>query len=452
MHKRFLLGLLCVLWVATVNAQAPNVAIESPQSVSLLRGLVTITGTVEVPQLQLYWLQVRALNDTLEPLVEDSSGWLPITLPQATPVINGVLGEWDTTRVEDGIYELQLIAFPTGGTALEATLSPLRVENAKVAYLGGQHFSVSSSTVSGLPTPTAMPTGGVTVATLVPLGGVAPTLAVVAGCNPVATAVVNANVRLGDSTGYSVVGSLSRGEQAPLIGRSTRSAWYVIRLSNGTQGFISPTTVSIIGDVACTPLTEPPALAFTSTPVPAAPSTAPAVVTLAPTGVPTAAPTSAPMLSSVTPAPTLSLPILIPTLNLGGILVPPILPTLARYADLQLADYSITNPPIVCGQRIQVFVRVNNYGAAQSTPTELVLRNYRTSTSVLIAEQIRAIPAIGIGETVEVTFYLEIYPGSGENHLIEFALDPYNLVVESDEANNLNHTIFYFLEANPGVC
>ena len=443
MMKKFWLGLVCLLWGASVSAQAPIVVIHSPQSVSLLRGLVTIEGTVDVPQLQLYWLQVRALNDSLEPIIDGSAGWLPITLPQATTITNGMLGQWDTTRVEDGIYELQLIAFPIGGDAVETTLSPLRVENEKVAYLGGQHFSQSVSVVDA-PTVTLPP------ATLAPVGVVAsPTLAVVSGCNPTATAAVNANVRMGDRTAYTTVGSLPRGEQAPIVGRSTRSAWYVIRLSNGTQGFISPTTVSVTGDVTCTPLTEPPTLAFTSTPVPPAPSTAPAVVTLAPTSA-SAIATVAPFIPSVTPVPTLSLP-LIPTL--GGILLPPVLlPTLALYPDLQLGAYAIVDPLVKCGQAFEIYMRVDNNGDAGNAPTFVRLRSYRTSNSTLLFEQTIDIPSMSPRQSVERRIGLVIWDGSNENHLIELSLDPSNLVVESDEANNLNHSIFYFLEANPGFC
>jgi subtilase family serine protease len=81
-----------------------------------------------------------------------------------------------------------------------------------------------------------------------------------------------------------------------------------------------------------------------------------------------------------------------------------------------------------------------------------VVRNYRTTTSTKIWERAYSIPALDSGYSFEVQPFLEINEGANEFHLIEFAIDPNNLVVESDEANNLNHTISYFLEPNPGVC
>ena len=452
MVKKFFIGLFCLLWVTSVGAQAPTVAIDSPHTVSLLRGLISVEGTVDVPELQLFWLQVRALNETLEPIVDGSGGWMPITLPQSGVIVNGVLGQWDTMRVEDGLYELQLIAFPISGTPLEMTLSPLRVENEKVAYLGGQHFN-DPNTLLVSTSPTDVPLVTLVAPTLAPLVAVAPTVATGGSCNPTATAAVNANVRTGDSTAYSVVGTLPRGQQAPIIGRSSRSAWYVIRLSNGTQGFISPTTISIVGDVTCAPFTEPPALAFTSTPVPPSAPTAPAVVTLAPTSNPmtTVIPTVTPNIVP-TAMPTVSLPSLIPTLGTGGILIPAILPTLALYPDLQLSNYTIMFPPSFCGQGFYIRVSIDNFGVARSEATELVVRNYRTTTSTNIWGRSYSIPALDSGNSFEVQPFLEINEGANEFHLIEFAIDPHNLVVESNEANNLNHTISYFLEPNPGVC
>lgn len=462
MVKKFFIGLFCLLWVTSVGAQAPTVAIDSPHTVSLLRGLISVEGTVDVPELQLFWLQVRALNETLEPIVDGSGGWMPITLPQSGVIVNGVLGQWDTMRVEDGLYELQLIAFPVSGVPVLDTLSPLRVENEKVAYVGGQYFNESilltgdspSTDASGaiLTAPTVAPLV-VVAPTVAPLVVVAPTVATGGSCNPTATAAVNANVRTGDSTAYSVVGTLPRGQQAPIIGRSSRSAWYVIRLSNGTQGFISPTTISIVGDVTCAPFTEPPALAFTSTPVPPSAPTAPAVVTLAPTSNPmtTVIPTVTPNIVP-TAMPTVSLPSLIPTLGTGGILIPAILPTLALYPDLQLSNYTIMFPPSFCGQGFYIRVSIDNFGVARSEATELVVRNYRTTTSTKIWERSYSIPALDSGYSFEVQPFLEINEGANEFHLIEFAIDPNNLVVESNEANNLNHTISYFLEPNPGVC
>jgi len=55
----------------------------------------------------------------------------------------------------------------------------------------------------------------------------------------------NVNVRAGDSTSYSVVGSLRPDEPARIIGvSSTGSGWYRIELQNGRYGWVSPGVVT----------------------------------------------------------------------------------------------------------------------------------------------------------------------------------------------------------------
>lgn len=481
MVKKFFIGLLCLIWVTSVGAQAPTVAIDSPHTVSLLRGLISVEGTVDVPELQLFWLQVRALNETLEPIVDGSGGWMPITLPQSGVIVNGVLGQWDTMRVEDGLYELQLIAFPVSGVPVLDTLSPLRVENEKVAYVGGQYFNESilltgdspSTDASGaiLTAPTVAPLV-VVAPTVAPLVVVAPTVATGGSCNPTATAAVNANVRTGDSTAYSVVGTLPRGQQVPIIGRSSRSAWYVIRLSNGTQGFISPTTISIVGDVTCAPLTEPPALAFTSTPVPPGAPTAPAVVTLAPmaggatvtpvlpmSATPSNTPiapttTSIPALPPLLPSPAPTISLLLPPGPLLPGLLSPLIPV-AFYPDLVFGNYGVGIPPIVyiaCGEPFNAYFEVKNSGQANSPSFKVRINLYRTSTGAYIWSNDLEVPPLDVGQIYASSATVLLYEGVNEHHLMEFVADATNAVVESDESNNYNNTVDFILQPNTAVC
>lgn len=463
MVKKFFIGLLCLIWVTSVGAQAPTVAIDSPHTVSLLRGLISVEGTVDVPELQLFWLQVRALNETLEPIVDGSGGWMPITLPQSGVIVNGVLGQWDTMRVEDGLYELQLIAFPVSGVPVLDTLSPLRVENEKVAYVGGQYFNESilltgdspSTDASGaiLTAPTVAPLV-VVAPTVAPLVVVAPTVATGGSCNPTATAAVNANVRTGDSTAYSVVGTLPRGQQAPIIGRSSRSAWYVIRLSNGTQGFISPTTISIVGDVTCAPLTEPPALAFTSTPVPPGAPTAPAVVTLAPmagraTVIPTTIPSATP---TFTPTATMTSfplnPNLFPLPTGEGLMPLPGLIGALLKPDLDFVILGFELP--FCGEPFEAIFEVKNRGEAESGPFSVRLNVFRESTGEWIWTIDLPVQTLGTGESISLSHPVLLVEGVNQNFLMEFTIDPNNLVVESDESNTRFDD--FILEPNPGVC
>ena len=68
-----------------------------------------------------------------------------------------------------------------------------------------------------------------------------PTAETAEDTSPRAVALVNSNVRSGDSTDYQIVGFLLEGETADIRGVSSRgSRWFFIQLANGISGFIHP--------------------------------------------------------------------------------------------------------------------------------------------------------------------------------------------------------------------
>jgi hypothetical protein len=179
--------------------------------------------------------------------------WIPAILPAARPVVDDVLGVWNTTVVPDGMYELRLTININGGQPQFARVSPVRIEN------NPPPFAIT-------PTPLAVPTLVPQFATQPPqsLPTLIPTPTAF-DLVPQAEAVTNANVRAGDSTAYPVVGSLFAGETVSVIGRSsTGSGWWVIRMSNGGQGWIAPSVARVTGDTRSLPIFNPPA---TPTPV-----------------------------------------------------------------------------------------------------------------------------------------------------------------------------------------
>ncbi|MCO6452738.1 MAG: SH3 domain-containing protein [Caldilineales bacterium] len=87
------------------------------------------------------------------------------------------------------------------------------------------------------------------------------------------------NVRGGPGTGFAVVGSLTGGERAPILGRTNDSSWWQIELADGTEGWVLAEIVSTSGN------TDGIAIAANIPTPPPAPTTAPR---------PTAAPTNPP--------------------------------------------------------------------------------------------------------------------------------------------------------------
>ncbi len=239
-----LLALAVSLLVATgafaQDEPDPNAAITWPPPVYLLRGAVEIRGSANLPNMTNYFLEFRELNDTLE--AEDTPP-IPATLPRSTPVIDGVLGVWDTTLATDGVYELWLTVNVSGGEAVRHRVGPLRIEN------NPPPFAV-------LPTPPV-------IAPVVTQEPVAPS-------GPTATiAVASANVRTGDSTDYPVITALPLDTVLPVIGISNRGTrWYQVRLPDGRAGWAAPSVVRISGDTSGLPLVQPPPIPATRTPTP----------------------------------------------------------------------------------------------------------------------------------------------------------------------------------------
>ena len=255
---RFIRSLFFVSIIAalfgTVQAQS-NAEITSPQAVSLVRGIVAVEGTASVPDQTGYFLQYREINEELTPIGGENALWAPVVTLQRGTVVNGVLGEWDTTQIEDGIYQLQLVVNRTGGNTVRATVLAVRVQNEQPAFDGSRFVGepqAPARTATFTPVPVAF-------ATTTPA---AFTSAVTV------TARLQANVRLGDSTSYPPVGVLEQGQSVQAIGRSSRSTWLFIRLPDGDEGFIADSTLNIDGDVLNLPAIEPPPLPFTRTPTP----------------------------------------------------------------------------------------------------------------------------------------------------------------------------------------
>ncbi|RPJ21550.1 MAG: hypothetical protein EHM33_25805, partial [Chloroflexi bacterium] len=132
MKLRFLLPLVLLLIAAQ---DAPPLAITSPAPNELLRGKVTLTGTLNVSGFASAQLDFAyASNPT--------GTWFVIqTFSQ--PVVDSTLAVWETSSITDGDYVLRLRVNFEDGTFQEVTV-PIKIGN------------------DALPTPTPAPTATVT--------------------------------------------------------------------------------------------------------------------------------------------------------------------------------------------------------------------------------------------------------------------------------------------------
>lgn len=240
----------------------PDANISFPPPVYTLRGEdFPIHGTANVEDMSNFFLEVRMLNDDLTPL-DTEVLWLPITMPSNTPVLEDELGIWNTSLLEDGLYELRLVIILTDGERVEAWVAPLRIENEIPPFLD-----------LGIEQPVVQPTSDSVIVT--PPVVETPVQPPVTSA-PEAQASVSANVRLGDSTAYGIVTSLAAGQRVPVVGRSnTGTGWWLIELPDGRRGWVAPTTVQVTGNTDNVPLVAPPPVpAPVNTPTPTTPPVA----------------------------------------------------------------------------------------------------------------------------------------------------------------------------------
>lgn len=82
--------------------------ISSPISGEEIRGLVEVRGTADIPNFAFYKIEIRPS--------EPSSIWQVLTAG-TDPLTEEMLGMWDTSLVENGVYLLQLVVTDTVGNA-----------------------------------------------------------------------------------------------------------------------------------------------------------------------------------------------------------------------------------------------------------------------------------------------------------------------------------------------
>jgi uncharacterized protein YgiM (DUF1202 family) len=226
----------------------PNANISWPPPVYVLRGEVDIRGSANLPNMRNYFISFRPLNDDLTPA---DSEFLPAILPTTRPVQEGILGTWDTTTTDDGLYELRLTVNVRGGQPVVHTVAPLRVENNPPPFVEVE--TTPTATPTFVPPP--QPTTAVPTVDLTPRGTVRGN---------------SANVRTGDSTDFSIITALTQGQQVMLIGVSNRgTGWYQVRLPDGRIGWMAPSVLDVSGNLGILPFVSPPPPPPTRTPIPA---------------------------------------------------------------------------------------------------------------------------------------------------------------------------------------
>lgn len=105
------------------NTPTPvSIVILSPVPGNVIAGNVQVLGAAIHPQFLQYQLEFG-------PDPNPGNLWYPATAAVQTPVVNGLLGIWNTNMVQDGVYQLRLRVFLRDGSTLATVVNGIRVQN-----------------------------------------------------------------------------------------------------------------------------------------------------------------------------------------------------------------------------------------------------------------------------------------------------------------------------------
>ncbi len=383
-----------------------TIQISFPPPVYVLRGSVDIRGTADVEQMANYFLEFRPLvvddpttDEDESDETEKSRPWFPASLPAAQAIQDAVLGNWNTITAPDGLYELRLTVNIVGDEPQFFRVSPLRIENKPPDFVA-QPDASSTPTLQPparptlIPTPTALPGNAPAQPTPRP----SPTG--LSSTTPVAIAVANANVRLGDSVLYPRVGSLQTGESATILGISSLgSGWYYVQLPDGARGFVAPSVVRIEGNISTlTPIVPPP--------VPAAP------------------PTFTPFQTAVA---TQSTVVATPAPGTGGTV------------NLVISGFRLEPVQPRCGETFQIFVNITNTGTGTSpTGFTMSLADRHSASGTTAGSTSATVPPLSAGGNFLSVMNLTVNTFFEESHTITAIVDSGNAVAETNEGDNVS--------------
>lgn len=366
----------------TLVNPAANISFPSP--VYVVRETVDIRGTVTLPTMRNFFIEFRPLVvNEADALPSEERPWFPATLPQLQPIVDDVLGTWNTFTAPDGLYELRLTINTDSGIPQYVRVSPIRVENDVPPFLQADLTQQAGAT----PIPTqVIPSSRETLA---------PTPTSLNSGQPQVVSLIDSNVRTGDSTEYDRIGFLFAGETASIIGISSfGTGWYYIQLSNGRRGWIAPSVVRTEGNLNNVPRINPPP---------------------PPTPIPTNTPTNT--------------------------------PTPVTEANLVINDVQLDPNPPVCNETYTLFVTVENAGTGKTSAGGTIsVNDTRTSDGTVVESTVGAFPELEAGDTFQSFIPITVTAFTEEDHSVVIRIDSTNVVPETNESDN-TLTIVYELDA-----
>ena len=125
MRKIIVLLLVLLISGFAVAQESDLVQINWQVENERIGGIFPIRGTANPAEMRGFFLEVASYDpvSSVEPV------WQPITIASPTPVVEGMLGQWDTTVFADGVYQLRLRVILNSGEAIFDVVAPITIDN-----------------------------------------------------------------------------------------------------------------------------------------------------------------------------------------------------------------------------------------------------------------------------------------------------------------------------------
>lgn len=115
------ISLFTTIFVQAQEGQEPILEISSPLPGEVAQGLLQIVGTIEVADLDSFILEFSFQQN-------NDQAWFAINKGNIV-IVDGILGEWDTSTIPDGNYKLRLTVNRNTDGPLILVVEGIRVRN-----------------------------------------------------------------------------------------------------------------------------------------------------------------------------------------------------------------------------------------------------------------------------------------------------------------------------------
>jgi hypothetical protein len=124
MRRLTLFFLIALSTSGIVSPQAGELELKWNRVYNTVKDTVDVVGAANIPNQFYFFLEAAPWDPA-----EEEPTWKPVTSFQMSPVLDDLLGTWNTSRFTDGFYQLRLHAVNSANESFHYVLAPILVNN-----------------------------------------------------------------------------------------------------------------------------------------------------------------------------------------------------------------------------------------------------------------------------------------------------------------------------------